>query len=101
MQFRMMHLSSTNDPAITSFSFSPSTFVLISNQILLFYTYNVKLESLADYWEGWDLTVEVARVRRIRGFQLQRTSIVFIPSPQLQSTKILRKQGHLRILNKF
>ena len=88
MQFRMMHFSSSDDPAITCFSFSPSTdtdgtdatfatfskcicanfisvvqhwqhllssgtynvFVLISNQID--YTYDVKLESLADYWEG-------------------------------------------------
>ena len=59
-------------------------FVLNSNQILLGYTYDVKLESLADYWEGWDLAVEVARVRRIREFQLQRICLVFIPSPQLQ-----------------
>ena len=112
-----MHFSSSDDPAITCFSFSPSTdtdgtdatfatfskcicanfillvqhllssstynvFVLNSNQID--YTYDVKLESLADYWEGWDLTVEVTRIRRICEFQLQLICLVFIPSPQLQ-----------------
>ena len=40
--------------------------------ILLDYTYDVKLENLADFGVCGHLAVKVARVRRIGEFQLQR-----------------------------
>ena len=38
----------------------------------MIHTYDIKLENLADFWVGRNLAVEVARVRRICEFQLQR-----------------------------
>ena len=86
----MKHFSWTGDPAITCFSFSPSTetdgtetiydtlvqlYGDISDQEFFAWrlpTYDVKLENLADFGVCWHLAVKVARVRRIGEFQLQR-----------------------------
>ena len=86
----MKHFSWTGDPAITCFSFSPSTetdgtetiydtlvqhYGDISNQEFFAWrlpTYDVKLENLADFGVCGHLAVKVARVRRIGEFQLQR-----------------------------
>ena len=76
----MKHLSWTGDPAITCFSFSPSTdtdgtavfscqYLRASN--LFCDTYDVQLENLADFRVGRDLAVKVSCVRRVCEFQLQ------------------------------
>ena len=47
-------------------------FLLIPSPIFLDETYDVKLKNLADCWVGWNLAVEIARIRGICEFQLQR-----------------------------
>ena len=56
---------------------------LLSN--LLDVTYYVKLENLADFRVGRNLAVEVARIRRICEFQLQR--ILTASAPETVSGK--------------
>ena len=53
-------------------AYTYNKFLLISNQIIPDETYDVELESLADYWVGWNLADEIARIRCFREFQPQR-----------------------------